>query len=61
MKALSRLLNNLKQNFAEYYTLLVVVIAIPAVIGLLFGSIYGFGASFVFQAIIGILYIRASN
>lgn len=45
-------------NLAEYYTMLVLFVALPAVVAHLTAVSWGLLLSFMIQAIVGILYIR---
>lgn len=56
-----KLMSNLKENLADYYTALVLVIGVPGAVGLLAGIEWGVLLSFVTQAVIGVLYIKGSK
>jgi uncharacterized integral membrane protein len=49
------------EEFAEYYTLLVIVVALPVVLGFITSALWGLLLSFLAQAIIGILYLKGGN
>lgn len=48
-------------NFAEIYTLLVVFVLVPLVIGNMTSPMWGLLLSFVLQGIIGVLYIKGKT
>lgn len=49
------------EDFAEYYTLIVLVIALPAVVSLITSIEWGLLLSFTIQALIGIFYLKGGN
>lgn len=49
------------EDFAEYYTLLVIVVALPVVVGLITSALWGLLLSFLAQAVIGVLYLKGGN
>jgi len=49
------------EEFAEYYTLLVIVVALPVVVGFITSALWGLLLSFLAQAIIGVLYLKGGN
>jgi hypothetical protein len=61
LKPLQKFTNNVKENFADYYTLVVIVVILPTIVGYITDVKWGFLLSFVIQAILGILYVKASN
>lgn len=61
MNTLNKLTKNIRDNIAEYYTLLVIVLAVPAAASLVIGYELALILSFVLQALIGVLYIKGSN
>jgi len=61
VNSLKKFIKNIKDNFAEYYTLLMIAVATPLAVGLLFGFVWGLLLSFVLQALIGVFYIRGSK
>lgn len=61
MKNIKTLGAYIKDNFAELWTIIVLVIAIPTVVSLVFIWWAGLLLSLVIQALIGIYYIRGSN
>lgn len=61
MNPIKRLTKHLKQNIAEYYTLLIIAVAIPSAVGAIVGQEWGILLSFVLQGVIGVLYIKGSS
>lgn len=49
------------EDFAEYYTLFVIVVALPIVVGIITSAAWGFLLSFMAQAVIGVLYLKGGN
>lgn len=49
------------EDFAEYYTLIVLVIALPVVVSLITSIEWGLLLSFTIQALIGIFYLKGGN
>ena len=49
------------EDFAEYYTLIVLVIALPVVVSLITSIEWGLLLSFTIQAVIGIFYLKGGN
>lgn len=61
MNSLKKFIKNVKDNFAEYYTLFIIAVAVPVAVGSLAGLQWGLLLSFVLQALIGIFYIRGKQ
>lgn len=61
MKLLRKLFMHVTTNLAEYYTLFIIVVAIPAVVGVITSVIWGVLLSLLVQAAIGVLYVRGSK
>ena len=61
MKLLRNVATNLSKNAAEYYTLLVLIVAIPFCVGVVTELKWGLLLSFVVQGVIGVLYIRGKS
>lgn len=61
MKQIGKLINNVKNNLAEYYTLASIVVALPLIVALLTDVRWGLLLSFTAQSIIGILYIKGKK
>lgn len=49
------------EDFAEYYTLIVLVVALPTVVGVITSIEWGLLLSFTTQALIGIFYLKGGN
>lgn len=49
------------EDFAEYYTLIVLVVALPMVVGVMTSIEWGLLLSFTTQALIGIFYLKGGN
>lgn len=49
------------EDFAEYYTLIVLVVALPMVVGVMTTVEWGLLLSFTIQALIGIFYLKGGN
>lgn len=49
------------EDFAEYYTLIVLVVALPMVVGVMTSVEWGLLLSFTIQALIGIFYLKGGN
>lgn len=61
MNAIKKFIKNIKDNFAEYYTLFMIAVAVPFAVGLLVGYQWGLLLSFVLQGLVGIFYIRGKQ
>ena len=61
MEKIKKLGANIRENFAEYWTILILVLAIPTVISFVFVWWAGVLLSLSVQALIGIYYIRGAN
>ena len=61
MNAIQKFIKNIKDNFAEYYTLLIIAVAVPVAVGLLTSFEWGLLLSFVLQALVGIFYIKGKQ
>ncbi len=61
MNAIKKFIKNIKDNFAEYYTLLILAVAIPVTVGIIVGYQWGLLLSFVIQGLVGIFYIRGKE
>jgi len=61
VNAIQKFIKNIKDNFAEYYTLLIIAVAIPVAIASLTSVVWGILLSFVLQALVGIFYIRGKQ
>lgn len=51
----------IKTNLAELYTMLVLFVAFPAVVGFITHVEWGLLLSFMLQAVVGVLYIRGKE
>lgn len=61
MNAIKKFIKNIKDNFAEYYTLFMIAVAVPVAVGLLVGYQWALLLSFVLQGLVGIFYIRGKQ
>lgn len=61
MNRIKKLVQNIKDNAVDYYTALILVIAIPAVIATMFGWQIGLLVSFIIQVILGVFSLRGSK
>jgi hypothetical protein len=58
---IKRVLRDIGNNFAELYTLFVMVVAIPTVVGFMTEFIFGVFLSLLLQALIGVLYVKGKT
>lgn len=57
---MEKIKQHILDNIAEYYVLFAIVLAIPVAISLLTSYKWGILLSFVFQAVIGVLYVKGT-
>jgi hypothetical protein len=58
---MQKITKHISDNLAEYYVLLVIVVAVPLSVSLLTSVKWGLFLSFLLQAFIGVLYIKGRD
>lgn len=61
MGLIKRIAQDIGNNFAELYTLFVLVVAIPVVVGYMTEFMLGVFLSLLLQALIGVLYVKGKT